>query len=69
MRMFKRYLPKLIAKHISRLFSGRLYIDGRGGYHFENGLLLVPIKAKKRHYDTVNEVNLEVRRLRETYEA
>ncbi len=45
MRMFKRYLPKLIAKHVSRIFNGRIYIDGRGGYHFEKGILLVPLKA------------------------
>ena len=67
MRMFKRYLPKLIAKHVSRIFKGRIYIDGRGGYHFEEGILLVPLKAQQHHYDTVNEVNLEVIRLREIY--
>ncbi|AWK81044.1 TPA: DUF1107 domain-containing protein [Photobacterium damselae] len=65
MRMFKHYLPKLIAKHVSRLFSGRIYINGRGGYHFDNGLLLVPIKAQQQHFDTVNEVNQEIRRLRQ----
>ena len=65
MRMFKRYLPKLIAKHVSRLFSGRIYIDGRGGYHFDKGMLLVPVKAQQRHYQTVNEVNQEIRRLKE----
>ncbi|SMY36339.1 DUF1107 domain-containing protein [Photobacterium andalusiense] len=67
MRMFKRYLPKLIAKHVSRIFNGRIYIDGRGGYHFEKGILLVPVKAQQHHYDTVNEVNLEIKRLREVY--
>ena len=67
MRMFKRYLPKLIAKHVSRIFKGRIYIDGRGGYHFEKGILLVPLKTQQHHYDTVNEVNLEIKRLREVY--
>ncbi|KLV06489.1 MULTISPECIES: DUF1107 domain-containing protein [Photobacterium] len=65
MRMFKRYVPKMIAKHVSRLFSGRIYIDGRGGYEFDNGQLLVPVKAQQRHYDTVNEINGEIRRMRE----
>ncbi|AJR07523.1 hypothetical protein H744_2c0801 [Photobacterium gaetbulicola Gung47] len=65
MRMFKRYVPKMIAKHVSRLFSGRIYIDGRGGYEFNNGLLLVPVKAQQRHYQTVNEINQEIRRLKD----
>ncbi|MCW8330575.1 DUF1107 domain-containing protein [Photobacterium sp. SDRW27] len=65
MRMFKRYVPKLIAKHVSRLFSGRIYIDGRGGYEFNNGMLLVPVKAQQRHFQTVNEVNQEIKRLKE----
>ncbi|MEI8594786.1 MULTISPECIES: DUF1107 domain-containing protein [Photobacterium] len=65
MRMFKQYLPKLVAKHVSRLFSGRLYIDGRGGYEFDNGLLKVPVKAEQRHFKTVKEVNMEIRRLKE----
>ncbi|TON44955.1 DUF1107 family protein, partial [Vibrio parahaemolyticus] len=25
MRLFKRYTPSMIAKHISRLFKGRIY--------------------------------------------
>ncbi|MGF1726949.1 DUF1107 domain-containing protein [Photobacterium nomapromontoriensis] len=66
MRMFKRYVPKMIAKHVSRLFSGRLYIDGRGGYEFNNGLLKVPVKAQQHHYQTVNEINQEIRRMRES---
>ncbi|KKC98223.1 MULTISPECIES: DUF1107 domain-containing protein [Photobacterium] len=65
MRMFKQYLPKLVAKHVSRLFSGRLYIDGRGGYEFDNGMLKLPVKAEQRHFETVKEVNLEIRRLKE----
>ncbi|GAB6264130.1 DUF1107 domain-containing protein [Photobacterium sp. CCB-ST2H9] len=65
MRMFKQYIPKMVAKHVSRLFSGRIYIDGRGGYEFDNGLLKIPTKAQQRHFDTVKEVNQEIRRLKE----
>ncbi|WP_434358572.1 DUF1107 domain-containing protein [Parasalinivibrio latis] len=64
MRIFKRYIPKLIAKHVSRLFSGRVYIAGRGGFEFNEGMLLVPIKPEHRHYRTVKEVNQEIRRMR-----
>ncbi len=64
MRMFKCYAPKLIAKHVSRLFRGRLYIDGRGGYEFDEGQLQVPTKAQFHHYRTVSEVNQEIKRLK-----
>ncbi|KLV06795.1 hypothetical protein ABT56_07925 [Photobacterium aquae] len=65
MRMFKHYVPQMIAKHVSRLFRGRIYIDGRGGYEFQNGQLLVPIKAQQHHFQTVKEINSEIRRLKE----
>ncbi len=64
MRMFKRYSPKLVAKHITRLFSGRIYIHGRGGYEFDQGFLIVPDEPEHHHYKTVKEVNSEIRRIR-----
>ena len=64
MRMFKNYAPKMVAKHVSRLFRGRLYITGRGGYEFNDGQLKVPEKPQSHHYQTVNEVNQEIKRLK-----
>ncbi|UJF19041.1 DUF1107 domain-containing protein [Vibrio sp. SS-MA-C1-2] len=64
MRMFKQYIPSSVAKHISRLFKGRLYIDGRGGYEFNHGQLQIPANPKEHHYLTVKEVNQEIDRLR-----
>lgn len=67
MRMFKRYTPSMIAKHISRLFKGRIYIYGIGKFEFDNGKLILPDQAEKRHFKTVNEVNQEIMRLRCCY--
>ena len=64
MRLFKRYTPSMIAKHISRLFKGRIYISGIGKFEFDNGKLIVPDKAEARHFQTVKEVNQEVMKLR-----
>ncbi|MCG3723400.1 DUF1107 domain-containing protein [Vibrio cincinnatiensis] len=67
MRLFKRYTPSMIAKHVSRLFKGRIYIYGVGKFEFDNGKLILPERAEQRHYQTVNEVNQEIRRLRCAY--
>lgn len=45
MRLFKRYTPSMIAKHISRLFKGRIYIYGVGRFEFDNGKLILPKKS------------------------
>lgn len=45
MRLFKRYTPGMIAKHVSRLFKGRIYIYGVGKFEFDNGKLILPAKA------------------------
>lgn len=65
MRLFKRYTPSMIAKHISRLFKGRIYIYGIGSFEFDNGKLILPERAERKHFQTVKEVNLEVMKLRQ----
>jgi hypothetical protein len=67
MRLFKRYIPGMIAKHVSRLFKGSLYIQGLGRFEFDGGKLLPPILANEHHYQTVKEVNLEIMKLRCEY--
>ncbi|MCK6264748.1 DUF1107 domain-containing protein [Vibrio sp. ZSDE26] len=67
MRLFKRYTPSMIAKHISRLFKGRIYIYGVGKFEFDNGKLILPARADNRHFQAVKEVNSEVKKLRCAY--
>ncbi len=64
MRLFKRYTPGMIAKHVSRLFKGRIYIYCIGKFEFDNGKLILPEKAEKRHNQAVKEVNEEIMKLR-----
>lgn len=56
MRLFKRYTPSMIAKHISRLFKGRIYIYGVGRFEFDNGKLILPEKAEQRHFRAVKRL-------------
>ena len=67
MRLFKRYTPSMIAKHISRLFKGRIYIHGVGRFDFDQGKLKLPEKAEARHFRAVKEINLEIMKLRGAY--
>lgn len=57
MRIFHKYQPLLIAKHVKGFFSGRLYIHGRGAFSYTMGLLVMPDNAKARHKETVLEIN------------
>lgn len=67
MRFFKHYAPSMIAKHISRLFNGRIHIHGIGEFRFEEGRLIVPTQAERKHYRMIKEINVEVNRLRMAY--
>lgn len=67
MRLFKRYLPGMIAKHVSRLFKGRIYINGVGKFEFDQGKLILPEKANTHHFKAVKEINNEIVKLRNTY--
>ncbi|WGW00761.1 DUF1107 domain-containing protein [Vibrio sp. YMD68] len=67
MRLFKRYTPSMIAKHISRLFKGKIYIYGVGKFEFDNGKLILPERADNRHFQAVKEVNGEIKKLRCAY--
>jgi hypothetical protein len=67
MRLFKRYTPSMIAKHISRLFKGKIYIYGLGQFEFDQGKLILPERAERRHFQTVKEINQEIMKLRSCY--
>ena len=45
MRVFKKYLPLMVAKHVKTFFKGRIYIHGRGRFDFHSGLLVMPTPA------------------------
>jgi len=60
-------MPGMIAKHVSRLFKGRIYIYGIGPFEFDNGKLILPDRAEVRHFQTVKEVNQEIKKLRCAY--
>ena len=47
----------MIAKYVKTFFKGRIYIQGRGGYEFDKGQLVMPITADRVLKNTVTEVN------------
>ena len=60
MRIFKKYLPVMIAKYVKTFFKGRSYVQGRGGSEFDRGHLVMPITADRVHKNTVTEVNTTI---------
>lgn len=63
MRTFQKYQPLLVAKHVKGFFSGRLYIQGRGAFYYNQGILLLPDNAQLQHQETVQEVNQLISRM------
>ena len=64
MRLFKRYAPNMIARHVTRLFKGRIYIYGVGKFDFDQGKLILPEQAEPKHFQAVKEINQEIMKLR-----
>ncbi|MCX7131912.1 DUF1107 family protein [Aeromonas sp.] len=54
MRVFKKYLPLMVAKHVKTFFKG---------FDFQSGLLMMPTPADIPHRQTVVEVNAMISRL------
>ncbi|MGL5030297.1 MAG: DUF1107 domain-containing protein [Aeromonas sp.] len=63
MRVFKKYLPLMVAKHVKTFFKGRIYIHGLGQFDFQAGVLLMPSPADISARRTVSEVNALIYRL------
>ncbi len=64
MRLFKRYTPSMVAKHVTRLFKGCIYIDGIGKLDFDQGKVMLPPEAQIKHFKAVKEINQEISKLR-----
>ncbi len=62
LRIFKKYSPLLVAKHVRTMYKGRLYIAGLGAYEFDHGAMLKPKNSDERHLQTIVEINQEIKR-------
>ncbi|MFU0967386.1 DUF1107 domain-containing protein [Kluyvera ascorbata] len=63
MKIFQRYNPFQVAKHVKTLFRGRLYIKDVGAFEFDKGKILIPKIRDKQHLSVMSEVNRQVLRL------
>ncbi|HIV15209.1 MAG TPA: DUF1107 family protein [Candidatus Avisuccinivibrio pullicola] len=41
MRIFKKYAPVQIARHVSAFFKGNFYIQGMGAFRFDGGRVVI----------------------------
>ena len=67
MKIFQRYNPLQIAKHVKTLFRGRLYIKDVGAFEFDKGKILLPRVKDKQHFNVMAEVNRQVLQLQAEY--
>ena len=61
-RVYKKFTPSLIARHVRTLYRGRFSVEGFGTYEFDRGGVVLPRDADKRSLDLVTAVNREIKR-------
>lgn len=58
MKIFKKYSPTHIARHVKAFFKGWIYIQGRGAYAFDQGkVIMLNNHRSLKHRQTAAEIN------------
>lgn len=63
LRTFRQYRPRQVARHVKGFFRGEVYIDGIGGFEFDDGKLLRPMNKDRKTLLVMREVNSEIKEL------
>ena len=62
LRVFKKFTPVLIARHVRTFYRGQFSVQGVGTYEFDRGGVRPPRDADKRSLAIVSEINREIQR-------
>lgn len=65
LRIFHQYRPRQVARYVKGFFRGRIYIDGIGGFEFDQGRLLPPGSRDRKALAVMAEVNSQIKLLQE----
>ncbi len=57
MRIFKKYAPVQIAKHVSAFFKGYFYIQGMGAFRFDGGKVVIEPSQTDAERRICREIN------------
>ena len=61
LRIFQKYRPLQVARHVKSFFRGRIYIKGVGAFEYDEGRLLPPTRKNKRSLAVMSEVNNQIK--------
>ncbi len=57
MRVFKKYIPKQIAKYVVSFFKGQFVLEGSGVFEFDCGRVLATVKMDTKSLKICKEIN------------
>ncbi len=60
MRIFKKYAPLQIAKHVSAFFKGYFYIQGKGAFRFDGGKVIIDASQDDATRQICREINRSI---------
>lgn len=60
MRIFKKYAPVQIAKHVSAFFKGHFYIQGKGAFRFDGGRVVIDPQQDAETRRICREINSSI---------
>lgn len=60
MRIFKKYAPVQIAKHVSAFFKGTFYIQGKGSFRFDGGRVIIDPSQEAEMKRIGREINMSI---------
>ena len=60
MRIFKKYAPVQIAKHVSAFFKGYFYIQGKGAFRFDGGKVIIEPNQDAEIKRIGKEINMSI---------
>ncbi len=57
MRVFKKYMPKQIAKYVVAFFKGKFVLEGEGVFVFDCGKVVSSVTVNKNAFKIIKEIN------------
>ncbi len=57
MRVFKKYMPKQIAKYVVAFFKGQFVLEGSGVFEFDCGKVITTVKMDQKSLKICKEIN------------
>ncbi len=57
MRVFKKYMPRQIAKYVVAFFKGKFVLEGEGVFVFDCGKVVSSVTMDENAFKIIKEIN------------